>query len=188
MDLISDNGRRSLKTFVVETAPVDLMPVSINLFLDMISAGIWDNTIFLHHEEVEHILAAAPVDYKTEKNKNNQLSQIGWIGLGFPEYSDQFPHSKYTVAFAGYGPTFYINTMDNEESHSPGMQQHHVLPNEADPCFAKIVEGFDVFDELLRLGLRQKKSLTKVTHEWADAAHAWTHIVSAKIVQTRESP
>ena len=182
MDLISENGKRSLKMFVVETASVDLMPVSINLFLDMIRAGIWDNTIFLHHEMVEHIIAAAPIDYRSEKVKNNELSQIGWIGLGFPEYSDQYPHSQYTVAFAGYGPTFYINTMDNEASHSPGMQQHHILPNEADPCFAKIVEGFDVFDELIRLGSHQKKSLTKVTHEWADAAQAWTHIVSAKIV------
>ena len=178
VDLILETGRRSLKTFVVETASVELMPISINMFLDMISAGIWDNTIFLHHEEIEHIIAAAPVDYNTEKLKNNQLNQIGWIGLGFPEYSEQYPHS-----FAGFGPTFYINTMDNEESHSPGMQQHHVLPNDADPCFAKIVEGFDVFDELIRLGLQnQKKALTKVTHEWADAAHAWTHIVSAKIV------
>ena len=85
VDLISDVGRRSLKAFVVETAPVDLMPMSINLFLDMISSGIWNNTIFLHHEEVEHIIAAAPVDFNTEKVKNNQLSQIGWIGLGFPE-------------------------------------------------------------------------------------------------------
>jgi hypothetical protein len=179
-------GKHSLKTFVVETASVDLMPTSINLFLDMIAAGIWDNTVFLHHEEVEHLIAAAPVDYNTEKPKNNQLSQIGWIGLGFPEYSNEYPHSHYTVAFAGHGPTFYINTMDNEEGHSPGNQQHHVLPNEADPCFAKIVEGFDVFDELVLLGQHQKKPLTKVSHEWADAAHAWTKIVSAKIQYTSD--
>jgi hypothetical protein len=186
VDLISEQGKRSLKSFIVETASVDLTPMSINLFLDMIAAGIWDNTIFLHHEEVEHIIAAAPVDYNTEKVRNNQLSQLGWIGLGFPEYSDKFPHSQYTVAFAGQGPTFYINTVDNEEGHSPGMQRHHVLSSDADPCFAKIVEGYEVFDELIRLGMNQKKSLTKVTHEWADAAHAWTHIVSAKILPIRE--
>jgi hypothetical protein len=183
---LNEGGKRALKNFVVETAPLDLMPTSINLFLDMISAGIWDNTIFLHHEEVEHIIAAAPVDYHTEKMKQNQLSQLGWVGLGFPEYSAQFPHSQYSVAFAGQGPTFYVNTMDNEESHSPGMQPHHLLPSDADPCFAKIVDGFDVFDELIRFGLNQKKSPNKVTHDWADAADAWTQIVSVKLLNDRK--
>lgn len=186
VDIEMDEGVRALRSFIVETAPLGWLPISINLFLDMVSAGIWDNTIFLHHEEIEHIMAAAPVDFHTEKVKHNQLSQLGWIGLGFPEYTEKFPHSQYTLAFAGQGPTFYINTMDNEESHGPGGQPHHLLPNDADPCFAKVVEGVDVVDELIQYGLKQKRTSNKVTHDWADAADAWTQIVSVRILEERE--
>lgn len=184
VDLIDEGGKRNLKSFVVETSPVDLMPTSNHFFLDMVTAGIWDNTIFLHHEEVSHVIAAAPVDSVTQKVKHNQLSYLGWIGIGFPEYTDQFPHKKYTLGFAGQGPTFYINTMDNENDHGPGGQQgHHLLPNDADPCFAKVVEGFEVVDDLVRLGLIQKKTEGNGSHPWADDVHTWTHIVSAKLLK-----
>ena len=185
VDIGMDGGTRALRSFIVEMAPLDWMPTSINLFLDMVSAGIWDNTIFIHHEEIEHIMAAAPVDFHTEKVKDNQLNQLGWVGLGFPEYTEKFPHFQYTLAFAGKGPTFYINTMDNEKSHGPGGQQHQLLPQDADSCFAKVVEGVDVIDELIRFGLKQKRTFNKVTHDWADAADAWTQIVSVKILKTR---
>ena len=40
----------------------------------------------LHHEESEHVVAATPVDYTTEQMKTWALNQLGWIGLGYPEY------------------------------------------------------------------------------------------------------
>lgn len=182
VDMVTESRKRSLKSFVVEMAPLDLMPVSIHLFLDMVTAGIWNNTIFLHDEEVEHVIAAAPVDHATQTIKHNHISNIGWVGLGFPEYSDQFPHAQYTIGFAGQGPTFYINTMDNSEQHGPGGQGHHLLPDDADPCFARVVEGFEVIDDLARLGLHQKET-TRGSHPWADDGHTWTHIVSVNLHQ-----
>jgi hypothetical protein len=179
--MMYESRKRSLKSFVVEMAPLDIMPASIHLFLDMVTAGIWDNTIFLHNEEVEHVIAAAPVDYATQKLKHSQISNLGWIGLGFPEYSDRFPHTQYTIGFAGQGPTFYINTMDNSESHGPGGQGHHQLPDDAAPCFAKVVGGFEVVDDLVRLGLNQKET-TMGSHPWADDGHTWTRIVSVELL------
>jgi cyclophilin family peptidyl-prolyl cis-trans isomerase len=183
IDLLNGSRKRIRKTFVVETAPVDLMPTSIHLFLDLVVSGIWDDTIFLHHEETEHVIAAAPVDYATQMIKHAELSRHGWIELGFPEYTDKFPHTQYTVGFAGQGPTFYINIMDNTDFHGPGGQDHHKLPTDADPCFAKVVEGFDVVDDLVRLGSNQKKTSNQGSHPWADAVHTWTHIVSAKLLK-----
>lgn len=180
--MIKENGKRSLKSFVVETASIEIVPTSIHMFLDMVSAGIWDNTVFLHHEEVEHVVAAAPFDHATKKIKHNQLSLLGWVGLGFPEYTDQFPHVQYTIGFAGVGPSFYINTLDNSEAHGPGMQGHYLLSNDADPCFAKVVEGFDVVDDLIRLGLNQRKGDAEQRLMLYEAEHTFTHIVSVKIL------
>jgi cyclophilin family peptidyl-prolyl cis-trans isomerase len=74
----------------------------------------------------------------------------------FQEYSPNFEHKKYTLGFAGRpgGPDFYISTMDNSKLHGPGGQTSYEDPTEADPCFAKVVEGFNVVD---RMGLSPVK-------------------------------
>lgn len=60
--------------------------------------------------------------------------------------SPSFPHKQYTVGYAGRpgGPDFYISTKDNSRVHGPGGQQDYDDPSEADPCFAKVVAGFDL--------------------------------------------
>jgi hypothetical protein len=72
--------------------------------------------------------------------------------LAFPEYSDEFPHVPWTVGFAGRpgGPDFYINKVDNTASHGPGGQYQHDLDEYADPCFAKVVDGFDTLQAMLQ--------------------------------------
>jgi len=182
IDLIQSNGRRQTKSFMVELAPVDLVPHSILFFLDTIGNKLWDHTVFLHHEDTEHVVAAAPIDYTTQRVKHLQLSQLGWIGLGFPEYSAEYTHQQYTLGYSGQGPTFYINSVDNTDMHGPGGQGHHLLETDADPCFAKVVQGVDVVAEMIRLGANQKKSSIEGQHPWADDEHTWTHIVSAEIV------
>lgn len=184
IDVLKEGGKRSLQSFIVETAPVELMPASIHMFLDMISAGIWDNTVFLHHEEVEHVVAAAHVDANTQQVRLNEISKIGWIGLGYPEYSDSFKHKQYTLGFAGVGPNFYINTLDNSIDHGPGGQLHHTLPSDADPCFAKVVEGFNVVDDLIRLGSLKNNTKGQGKHPWIDASHSSTRIVSAMMLDS----
>jgi len=54
------------------------------------------------------------------------------------------------VGFAGRpgGPDFYVSTVDNSRNHGPGGQSGYADPTEADPCFGKVVEGFDAVDRM----------------------------------------
>jgi len=179
----SNGKKKENKSFVMELASVDDMPYSIHMFLDMVEYHIWDNTIFLHHQEVEHVIAAAPLDADSHKIKFNQLHSLGWDGLGFPEYSPKYTHKKYTIGYADQGPTFYINTMDNVKVHGPeGGQGHHKLPNDADPCFGKVVDGFEVVEALKQYGLQNNRMSQDASHPWADDKHSWTRIVKAEIL------
>ena len=77
----------------------------------------------------------------------------GFHSVLFQEYSPKFPHEKYTLGFAGRpgGPDFYISTMDNTRLHGPGGQTNYEDPTEADPCFAKVVDGIDVVQRMEQL-------------------------------------
>jgi cyclophilin family peptidyl-prolyl cis-trans isomerase len=134
--------------FVVELASLDFVPHAVETFLDMISSGLWDNTVFYHHNSQHHVVAAAPVNYGTFEPKHYHFEALGYTGVGFPEYSEFFPHEKYTLGFSGKGPNFYINTMDNGQHHGPGGQGHHDLPTDADPCFGKIISGFEAIKKM----------------------------------------
>lgn len=134
--------------FIVELAGVDLMPHSVHFFMQMVHAKVWDNTAFNHRSS--HILFAElkdaegndKIDLLKEKDISNKLS--------FPEYTDIYPHHKYTLGFSGRpgGPDFYINTADNGETHGPGGQTKYTLHEEADPCFGTVIEGQNIIDWL----------------------------------------
>lgn len=146
----------------MEMAPLELMPHSNHMFLEMVRMKLWDNTVFWHHDEVEHIIAAALFNYKTGEPKFHHLKALGFDGLHFAEYSPKFPHDKYTIGFSGKGPNIYINLQDNNDVHGPGGSQgHHDLPSEADPCFARIVEGIDVIDEMYKLSMKDAEIESK---------------------------
>lgn len=57
---------------------------------------------------------------------------------------------KYTLGYAGRpgGPDFYISTRDNTDNHGPGGQGSYEDPTEADPCFAKVIDGFNIVDRM----------------------------------------
>lgn len=145
-----------------------------------------------------HVLATAPIDYYSQKVKHNHFYSLGWANLGFPEHSNEYKHSKYTLGFSGQGPTFYINTIDNIFVHGRGsQQQHHLLPEDADPCFGKVIEGFDVVDEIMNSG--RKRHLETEQHaaeigqmneidgeSWQEARRSWTHIVSVQLINNRK--
>lgn len=183
IDISPTNGQHQYKSFLVELAPVHSMPQSIYFFLDMISNKLWDHTIFLHHEDMDHVLAAAPIDFDTQKAKRMEIYETGWTGLGFPEYTVDIPHEKYTLGFSGQGPTFYINSHNNTLQHGPGGQDHHLLATDADPCFGKVVQGKEVVDELIRVGGNvQPKTHSGQQHHWLNSEHSWTRIVSVELV------
>ena len=174
----------SVEDFVIEMAPLNLVPHSVQVFLDMIAGGLWDNTVFYHHATTSHVIAAAPVVYGTFEPKHLHFDALGYSGVSFPEYSPSFPHQVYTVGFSGTGPNFYINGLDNTDHHGPGGQGHHALPGEADPCFAKVVSGHSVLRAI------QNGPSTSTPQDELDAASppvSWrdydlTHIIQVEIL------
>mmetsp|Transcript_21664 Transcript_21664/g.24179 ORF Transcript_21664/g.24179 Transcript_21664/m.24179 type:complete len:150 (-) Transcript_21664:64-513(-) len=142
----------------------------------MITNKVWDNTVFYSHRTQEHVIAAAPIVYGTFQSKDRQMESLGYEGVSFPEYSESFPHKQYTLGFAGNGPNFYINSINNIDHHGPGGQGHHELSPDADPCFGEIVNGFDVIKSDMQIG-RHKGNSPK---GWAD--YDLTRVITAKLV------
>jgi Cyclophilin type peptidyl-prolyl cis-trans isomerase/CLD len=152
------------RSFVIEMAPLDLMPHAVHLFLEQVDHGLWTNAWFyingphviqggpkvnddgggaLHSSSSapsadERAVALAPF-------RNLQLDQ-----LAFSEYSPQYPHRPWTLGYTGRpgGPDFYINKVDNVEAHGPGGQFHHELEEFADACFARVIKGFDTLEDM----------------------------------------
>lgn len=145
-----------IKSFIIEMAPIDLMPHTVHLFLEQVAHQLWDNGWF--YLNGPHVFQAGPqvpdddeyeamlekgVDERTlalKPFKDENLESVA-----FPEYSDKFPHLPWTLGLTGRpgGPDFYINKVDNTKTHGPGGQTHHDLTEHADPCFAKIIDGMD---------------------------------------------
>jgi len=139
------------KTFVVEMASLELMPHSVYLFLNQVTEGLLDGSHF--HVNAPHVLLASPIDghgnHNLEEFEEKMLDH-----LGFQEYSADYPHSKYTLGYAGKpqaGPDFYINKMDNTIVHGPNAV------NGADPCFARVVKGVDVLDQMTTLPVLEEE-------------------------------
>ncbi len=133
--VIQDTGPT---TIVMEMAPLDLMPHSVYTFLEMVSEGLIEGCSFVTNNE--HTLKTAPMPHDnsmTTKRKTMQFYEKDLESVAFVEYSPEFPHEKYTLGFAGVGsPSFYINTEDNSALHQD------------EPCFAKIVSGFETVQRL----------------------------------------
>jgi len=138
-------GVTESSSFIVEMAPLDEMPHSVDLFLEMVDHKLWDNTAFILNEK--HVLQAAAVASNgvTLERKKFEFKDSRLESVAFQEYSSSFPHKQYTLGFAGRpgGPDFYINMLDNSIDHGPGGQSHHALLEDADPCFAKVISGFE---------------------------------------------
>mmetsp|Transcript_19209 Transcript_19209/g.24206 ORF Transcript_19209/g.24206 Transcript_19209/m.24206 type:complete len:145 (+) Transcript_19209:3-437(+) len=120
-----------------------MMPHSIYNFMIMVEGAEWVDTILVHHD---HIVVATMKNSKGEVKERTTTN----TELLFSEYSNEFPHEDLTVGFVGKlgGPELYINTQDNSEHHGPGKQPHHHLDGDADPCFARIIGGRDLFQEI----------------------------------------
>lgn len=137
IELSFPDGREGPTRFVIELAPLELMPHSVHFFLEMVSKGLLDGCSFILN--ALHVLKAAPLPYdgSSAANKARAFTRMGLESVSFKEYASSYPHEQYTVGFAADGsPSFYINTEDNSEIHL------------GDPCFGKIVEGYDTVKRL----------------------------------------
>jgi len=125
-------------SFRLEMAPFDLLPHATTWFLNLAETGYWERCGFVRN--ANHVLQANCNPKKKGPNKNRES-----MSILFQEYSDKYPHKKFTFGIAGRpgGPDWYINLQDNVKNHGPGGQGP-----EADPCFARLIAGDDVILEM----------------------------------------
>ena len=45
-------------------------------------------------------------------------------------------------------------SIDNSINHGPGGQGSYAIASEADPCFAKVVDGFDAVDRMHKMSVK----------------------------------
>lgn len=201
-DVLTGQNARTPGSFVVELAPLDLVPYSVSVFLDMATHQLWDNTVFYHHSSQHHVIAAAPVNFGTFDPKGHHFDALGLNKLAFPDYSSNYPHSQvckwrrkpcnmflitnitmltwssnlqYTLGFSGLGPNFFISTIDNRNHHGPGGQVHHEISADADPCFGKIISGHHVLQRMM-----PDRSASSNPSTWED--YDLTRIVSVRVI------
>lgn len=137
MELVFPDHQGGPTRFIIELAPVDMMPHSVHTFLEMVSTGLLDGCSFIMN--ALHVLKAAPLPYDgtSAVEKAKAFSEKGLESVAFKEYNGGYPHKRYTIGFAADGsPSFYINTDDNSEIHI------------GDPCFGTVVSGFDTVQRL----------------------------------------
>ena len=142
---------------MVELAPLSAMPHAAHIFLEQVSHGLWDSAWF--YINGPHVMQAGPQAEETDDSDDDPrevslrpFKEVSLESLHFPEYSKDFPHAAWTLGFTGRpgGPDFYINKIDNSEAHGPGGQYQHELSEFADPCFAKVIKGFDTLEDIVR--------------------------------------
>lgn len=137
VELVFPDRKVGPHKFTIELAPANVMPHSVDMFLRMVTAGLLDGCSFILN--AMHVVKAAPLPYDgtSAAVKAKAFAAHGLQSVAFREYSKAYPHRQYTVGFAADGsPSFYINTEDNTDIH------------QGDPCFGKIVEGFDTIQRL----------------------------------------
>lgn len=150
---------------LIELAPTNELPHAVYWFLEQVSRKLYDG--YSVERNLGHALMASPTnnflsppDFNMDAMKKRFIDE-GFESILFQEYSPNFPHEKYTLGYSGRpgGPNFYLSTKDNSVIHGPGGQTHHDDPTEADTCFAKVINGFDIVDRMSQLPTKKNKIL-----------------------------
>lgn len=145
---------------IIDLAPLDMMPHTVNLFLQQVHHGLWEGCHVSKNSN--HIVQFGPsYDDKDHpafieerrpqhdgenfegKTHYSYFYDYSLDKVTYQEYSKDYPHIQYTVGMAGRpsGPDFYINKIDNSMIHGPGGQTNRDdFHNEADPCFGKVID------------------------------------------------
>ena len=145
-DTDTDEGR-----MVIVLAAVDDMPHTVYFFLEQVTHKLYDGTSF--HRNAGHVMQGGPSPNfltKPDARLKQRFTESGFASVLFQEYSPKSPHEKYTLGMAGRpgGPDFYVSTRNNTDLHGPGGQGNYQDPSEADPCFAKVIEGTEFVDRM----------------------------------------
>lgn len=152
---------------IIELAPINLMPHAVHIFLSQISEGYWTRGTPAIVMNPGHVLQACPHPCLETKALGGSypgdpyvdMRHVGLDAVSFQEYHPEYPHEKYTIGFAGRphsGPEFYINMMNNTLDHGPKQaitEDVDEAAMEPDPCFGKIISGFEVIDKISEEGI-----------------------------------
>lgn len=156
------DGNTDSGFITLELAPIDEMPHAVYWFLEQVERKLYDGCSF--HRNPGHVIQGGPVPNFLSGANDPPLEQrfqdSGFDSILFQEYSPNFPHQKYTAGYSGRpgGPNFYISTKDNTVVHGPGGQQDGA---EADPCFAKVVHGFDTVDRMHQIPVTEDHAMER---------------------------
>lgn len=150
-------------SIVLEMAPIDLMPHAVQIFLDIIDRGLYINCTFPLART--HILLIGHMDVRDPENNAelNRVMEAGGLVPGgamlIKEYNDDYPHHTNTVGFnAVGGPMFYVNLMDNSESHGPDED------SEGESCFARVVDGLQFLDKIAQQPVAEDGYFDQMVH------------------------
>lgn len=143
---------------IIELASEDDMPHTVLWFLDQVDRKLYDGCSF--HRNAGHVIQGGPIaNFLSPPNAalGKHFKESGLESVLFQEYSEKHPHVKYTLGYAGRpgGPDFYISMQDNTKNHGPGGQGTYDDPSEADPCFARVVQGFEVADRIHKSAVQE---------------------------------
>ena len=173
-------------TLLLDMAPLELMPVAVNLFLQQVHHGLWDGCTFA--ASPGHILQAGP-NVPVPGGGGGYAHDVALLGrfrdarlesMPFQEYHDGYPHERHTVGFSGRpgGPDFYINKINNTINHGPGGQEQHDLHEEADSCFARLgAGGEEMMEKLNRIPTYQLDHTDFLMHPVV--------IINARVISSR---
>jgi cyclophilin family peptidyl-prolyl cis-trans isomerase len=133
--------------FIIETAPLSVMPHAVYHFMKMVKEQLWDGLSMISRS-TEPILQATPLNAETNSWVDKKFDDAGVTHMAFTEYSFDYPPKKYTLAFAGRpgGPDFYVNMEELKDSTEEG-----------ESTFGIVVEGFEVLDRFMARTGRWKK-------------------------------
>lgn len=87
---------------VIEMAPVEEMPHSVYWFLEQVNRNLYDGCSF--HRNAGHVVQGGPApNFLSPPNPqlHKRFKDSGFNSILFQEYSDSFPHKKYTMGLAG---------------------------------------------------------------------------------------
>merc|ERR1712043_61190 len=93
-------GSPSEGEILMEFASSKIMPATVLYFLTQIEEGIWDGCCFVRN--APHVLQASSQSVN-KKSMHHRFRELPYqeISIPFQEYSDEFPHEKYTIGLAG---------------------------------------------------------------------------------------
>jgi cyclophilin family peptidyl-prolyl cis-trans isomerase len=166
-NIVQDATTEIDPVIILETADINDMPHTVHFFLEQVRHGIYDKTAFFRN--APNFVQAGPghdhVKLLTLEQQEPSLAHVL-----FQEHSHDLNHKQYTLGLMGRpgGPDFYVNMQDNSEQHglSNMANQRSDVMLEADPCFARIVKGFNTVERIHRadvkdeeLSFRRKQSL-----------------------------